>query len=619
MTLPATSSALLHDFVRHHARQNPSAPAGWCGGERITYGELDARANALARRLRQAGVKPGVTVGVSQARGLHALVSLVAALKAGGAYVPLDPAYPAERVDFMVRDIAARVVLADGSSLSALSRLEGTEVICVDDWRALPQDDNQPASGARPDDLCYVIYTSGSTGRPKGSMNCHAGVVNTLRGLVDVLEVDASFRVGWISSLNYDMSVFEIFGTWVAGGCVVVPMPDEVNDPDRLTRMIAEAGVNLWSSAPPLFGLVVKRAQDSGQRLPEALRVVILGGDRFPPRLVSALGEVAPWVAPYNLAGMTEVSYCSTWYRVCPEDAARSSIPWGRALANQRLHVVDDQLRPVPAGTPGELCIVGQGVGLGYWRRPELTAERFVADPFDPAPGARMYRTGDLVRELPGGDIELIGRLDQQIKVRGLRVEPGEIEVAVADHPAVQDCVVILVERREGDPELVAFVTARTGMEPPVGELRDFVRRRLPEHMVPVRFRVLPTLPLLPSGKIDRARLAAQDGAAVEAAPSVAARDELEHLLIELYGQLIGPIGVTDNFFDAGGNSLRATEYVAELRDLLGVRLPIRALFSAPTISEFARVLAAAGVEQKVDIQAVAASARSRRRGEARA
>src|SRR5579884_11362 len=423
-------AVLLHESVFEYARSRPDAPAVVCGAERLSYRDLDQRANAVAHALQERGTRPGRLVGICAHRGIDGLVGLLGILKSGCAYVPLDPDYPRERLDFMVRDSEIDTVVVDAPQTARQLPTVGVIAVCDTPGR-FEQPPEMPVSA---DDLCYVIYTSGSMGRPKGSMNAHGGVVNTLRGLVEVLPVADGFRIALISSLNYDMSVFEVFGTWLLGGCVVVPRPDEVNDPDRLITMLHEQQVQMWNSAPALFDLVLQRALATGRTLPDSLRVVALGGDRFPPGVIGLARAVAPMAQLFNLAGLTETSYCSTWYRVRPEDA-EGAIPWGYPLPGQQLYVLDDRLSPVPDGELGEMCIGGPGVGRGYWRRPELTALRFVADPFGRSADARMFRTGDQVRRRADGCLEFHGRLDDQIKVRGLRIEPGEIERVVERHP----------------------------------------------------------------------------------------------------------------------------------------------------------------------------------------
>jgi acyl-coenzyme A synthetase/AMP-(fatty) acid ligase/acyl carrier protein len=395
------------------------------------------------------------------------------------------------------------------------------------------------------------------------------------------------------------MSVFEVFGTWQLGGCVVVPRPDEVNDPDRLITMLHEQQVQMWNSAPALFDLVLQRALATGRTLPDSLRVVALGGDRFPPDVIGLARAVAPMAQLFNLAGLTETSYCSTWYRVRPEDA-EGAIPWGYPLPGQQLYVLDDRLSPVPDGELGEMCIGGPGVGRGYWRRPELTALRFVADPFGRSADARMFRTGDQVRRRADGCLEFHGRLDDQIKVRGLRIEPGEIERVVERHPAVVRAVAVI---DVSTAELRCYYVAKDDAQVPDEELRDLTRRYLAAHMVPARFIRLAELPLLPSGKIDRAALAASDAedadANVDPSPEgQAPGDPAQQLVLAVYREMVGEAAIGDNFFDAGGNSLQATQFVMRVRDELDLDLPMRSLLEARTLAEFAAALDAAARAQ---------------------
>lgn len=586
---------LLHESVFEHARSRPDAPAVVCGAERLSYRDLDQRANVVANALQERGTRPGRLVGICAHRGIDGLIGLLGILKSGCAYVPLDPDYPRERLDFMVRDSEIDTVVVDVPQTARQLPAVGVVAVCDTPGRL----DQPPEALVSADDLCYVIYTSGSMGRPKGSMNAHGGVINTLRGLVEVLPVADGFRIALISSLNYDMSVFEVFGTWLLGGCVVVPQPDEVNDPDRLITMLHDQQVQMWNSAPALFDLVLQRALATGRALPDSLRVVALGGDRFPPDVIGLARAVAPAAQLFNLAGLTETSYCSTWYRVRPEDA-EGAIPWGYPLPGQQLYVLDDRLSPVPDGELGEMCIGGPGVGRGYWRRPELTALRFVPDPFGRSADARMFRTGDQVRRRADGCLEFHGRLDDQIKVRGLRIEPGEIERVVETHPAVVRAVAVV---DVNTAELRCYYVAKDDARVPDEELRDLTRRYLAAHMVPARFVRLAELPLLPSGKIDRGALAASNvvDAEVEVDASSEGQtsgDPAERLVLAVYREMVGEAAIGDNFFDAGGNSLQATQFVMRVRDELDIDLPMRSLLEARTLAEFAAALDAAARAQ---------------------
>ncbi|HEY3871110.1 MAG TPA: amino acid adenylation domain-containing protein [Actinocrinis sp.] len=598
----AETAPCLHTLIEQRAAQQPDRPAVQFGREVLTYRELSRRANALAYRLRALGVENEQLVGVCLRKSADMIVALLGILKAGAGYVPLDPAYPRQRVALMMADSGVRVVVTDrqaagGGLLTAGEGAAGTPPVLVlmdeDGVRAAVP--NPPEVRTRSRGIAYVIYTSGSTGTPKGSANEHGGVVNTLRGLNTTLGLTEADRMLAVSSLNYDMSVYEIFGTLLAGGCVVVPPEPDITDPERLGALLIDAGITAWSSAPALLELLADHAYERGGLPGSRLRLAVLGGDRLPPALADRLAEMLPEVRLYNLAGMTEVSYCSTYHLVRRPEPIPGSIPWGRALPNQRLYVLGPDGEPTPIGVPGELFIGGAGVRRGYWRRPVLTAERFVPDPFGPDPAGRLYRTGDAARWRTTGELEFLGRLDHQVKLRGFRIELGEIEAALTSHPQVTQCVVLLHESR-GDTRLVAYLTSSSPLPPSVGELRRYLLDRLPEHMVPAAFVLVERFPLLPSGKLDRAALPDPDTdrPRLEGA-YVAPTRPLEQVLAGIWADVLGldieRVGTTDDFFELGGHSLLVTQVVSRIRDLFLIEFPIRGFLSAGTVLALAERL----------------------------
>ncbi|MCQ4045263.1 amino acid adenylation domain-containing protein [Streptantibioticus rubrisoli] len=582
----------LHELIRQQARLTPDAPAARCGETVLTYGQLERRANGLARSLAEHGAGPGRTVGICAQRSVDMVVAVVAVMTAGAAYVPLDPAYPAERLAFMVEDSAVPVILTDRSSAEllderrvALLRLDSTQTAAT-----------APHTSVTPDSLCYVIYTSGSTGLPKGAANTHRGVLNTMRSLVSRLRLDTATRLLQASSLNFDMSAFDILATLLSGGCLVIPEQHEATEPARLLDLAHRADLTVWSSTPALFRGALDEAYATGRGLPPRLRTVALGGDRFPAEVPELLADLAPGCRAFNFAGMTEVSFTTTAHPVTVADARRTSVPWGRPLPGQRMYVLDEYGEPVPPGAPGELYIGGAGVGPGYWNRPELSAERFVADPFADEPDARMYRTGDRVRHLPDGAVEFLGRLDHQVKVRGFRIETGEIEAALTLHPQVRDAVVEAREHESGgDRRLIAHIVLNAPERPlSVEELRGFLATRLPDPMIPSVFLTRPSLPLTPGGKIDRAALAAvvvPNGRPLLDAPYEAPRDELERTIAAEWERILGisGVGAHDEFSALGGHSLLATATMAALSEQLGVPLSARDLFEASTPARLAK------------------------------
>ncbi|MFD5514916.1 amino acid adenylation domain-containing protein [Streptomyces sp. NPDC127066] len=616
----AADTGCLHTLVDAQADARPDAPAVECGDTVLTYRELTERADRLAHRLRARGAGPEQLVGICLPRSADMVVAVLGVLKAGAGYVPLDPGYPHSRLELMVRDSGVALVVTD-REVAATGRLNardgdgtGPGLVLVDDDDANESSDGIGTDGARPGPvhprtLAYVIYTSGSTGVPKGSANEHGGVVNTLTGLNRTLGLGPSDRMLAVSSLNYDMSVYEILGSLLAGACVVVPPDDlEVTDPVRLRRLVIDTRVTAWSSAPALLELLVNHAHSGPGFDGAALRLAVLGGDRPPAALPDRLAELLPQLRLYNLAGMTEVSYCSTYHLVRRPEPVPGTIPWGRPLPNQRLYVLDAHGEPVPVGVRGELHIGGAGVRRGYWRRPQLTAERFTPDPFGRTPAGRLYRTGDAARWRASGELEFLGRLDHQVKLRGLRIEPGEIEAALGTHEDVKRCVVLL--RGEGaDRRLVAYLTTRGPLPPSVGELRRYLLDRVPDHMVPSAFVLMDDLPLQPSGKLDRTAL--PDPAAIRPELSgayTAPTDPLEKVLAGIWAEVLelDRVGVTDDFFDLGGHSLLVTQVVSRIRDLFRVDFPIRGFLAAGTVLALAARLRAEAVEAGTDADRVA-------------
>ncbi|RII13392.1 Linear gramicidin synthase subunit D [Streptomyces sp. YIM 130001] len=610
----ADEAGCLHTLIDATADAGPDAPAVECGDTVLTYRELTERADRLAHRLRSLGAGPEHVVGISLPRSADMVVAVLGVLKSGAGYMPLDPGYPQSRVELMVRDSGVSLIITD-HTVADTGRLHasddadtGPELVLMDDIGADGPRAARPGP-VHPRTLAYVIYTSGSTGVPKGSANEHGGVVNTLTGLNRTLGLGPADRMLAVSSLNYDMSVYEILGSLLAGACVVVPPDDlEVTDPVRLRQLLIDAQVTAWSSAPALLELLVNHAHGGPGLDGAALRLAALGGDRPPSALADRLGELLPDLRLYNLAGMTEVSYCSTYHLVRRPEPVPGTIPWGRPLPNQHLYVLDAHGEPVPVGVRGELFIGGAGVRRGYWRRPGLSAERFIPDPFDPTSSGRLYRTGDAARWRTSGELEFLGRLDHQVKLRGLRIEPGEIEAALTSHEDVKRCAVLL--RGEGaDRRLVAYLTTRGPLPPSVGELRQYLLDRVPDHMVPSAFVLMDEFPLQPSGKLDRTAL--PDPAAIRPELSggyTEPADALEKVLAGIWAEVLelDRVGVSDDFFDLGGHSLLVTQVVSRIRDLFRVDFPIRGFLTAGTVRALAGRLRSAAAEAGSDADHVA-------------
>ncbi len=617
----------LHRWIERQAALTPGATAVVGEGESLTYAELDARANRLARRLRRLGVRVDEPVAICAERSPALVVGLLGILKAGGAYLPLDPSYPSERLAFMIEDgldgLATPVLLAQVDLLSASVAGAGARLIDLDlaagpagDADAAPLDPFEGGAGA--DNLAYVIYTSGSTGRPKGVMCTHRGIVNRLAWIQRACGLTPDDRVLQKTPVSFDVSVWELFWPLVAGARLVLARPGGHRDPAYLARRIEEQGVTTVHFVPSMLSAFLAQADVGRLR---SLRRVVASGEALPAELAERFHEIlggGPGAAElYNLYGPTEAAVEVTAHRTLP-GPARRAVPIGRPIANLGIWLLDAELRPVPLGVPGELYIGGTGLARGYLRRPGLTAERFVPHPLggpgersEPGGslGARLYRTGDLARFTVDGEIEFLGRTDDQVKLRGFRIEPGEIEVALAGLPAVREAAVVARDEGPGEVRLAAFlVPAGPGPRPEVRELRDALRRVLPEHMVPADFAFVDALPLTPSGKLDRGALRALRPAG-ELAPTAPTtepggvgelRTELEDLLAGIWQDLLrrGPIGLDDNLFDAGAHSLLAIQFTSRVYDALGVEIPLRLLFDSPTVRRLGVAIQEILVEQ---------------------
>jgi amino acid adenylation domain-containing protein len=593
--------ACLHRLIEAQAARTPGAVAVACAGHELTYRDLDARAGRLAGHLRRLGVGPESLVGVAAERSLEMVVALLATLKAGGAYVPLDPDYPRERLQFMLADAGVEVLLAQAPLAAALPPHRARVVLldaedswedCGPDGRGLggrAQPTGSAAGAHHPDHPAYAIYTSGSTGRPKGVLVTHRGIVNRLLWMQDAYGLDADDRVLQKTPFGFDVSVWEFFWPLLAGARLVVAPPGAHQDAAWLARILAEEGITTVHFVPSMLRLFLE-GKDLAASC-RTLRRVIASGEALPLDLMEQ--ALALLGAPlHNLYGPTEAAI-DVSFHACARGDRRRAVPIGRPIANVALHVLDRHGEPVPPGVAGELHIGGVALARGYLRRPDLTAERFVPDPWGGA-GGRLYRTGDLARHGADGAIEFLGRLDHQVKVRGVRVELGEIEAALAAHPGVSAAVVTARSEGGGETRLAAYLVAGGEPAPAADELRAFLRRTLPEAMVPAAFVVLLALPLTPSGKVDRRALPAPDFARPERErPWTAPRTPLETRLAGLWQELLGieRIGVDDDFFALGGDSIQGAMFINRLQEELGEIVYVMALFDAPTVAGFAAYL----------------------------
>ncbi|NMX46080.1 amino acid adenylation domain-containing protein [Pseudomonas sp. WS 5407] len=562
----------LHGLFEAQVVRTPQAVAVKAGEHTLSYQQLNERANRLAHHLRDSGVRPDARVGICVERGLDMVVGLFAILKAGGAYVPLDPAYPPERIAYMLHDSALVVVLAQSATRSLLG-----DVAVVDLDHSTWQ--HQPAINPQVPDLiaqhaAYVIYTSGSTGQPKGVINEHAGVVNRLLWMQDAYSLKAHDAVLQKTPFSFDVSVWEFFWPLFTGARLVMARPEGHKDPAYLCEVIAAEQITTLHFVPSMLDVFLAHGDVSQAA---GLVRVMCSGEALPGSLVRRFKQQLPGIGLYNLYGPTEAAVDVTAWN-CARPEVPDNTPIGKPIANTRLYVLDGQLQPVPLGVVGELFIAGVQVARGYLNRPELTAERFLDDPFTPG---RMYRTGDLGRYLPDGTLEYLGRNDDQVKIRGLRIELGEIQARLIEHPAVKDAVVVARDQR-----LVAYYT---GAPTDIESLRAQLLQHLPDFMVPALFMHLDALPLSPNGKLDRKALPAPGMDALQVREYAAPEGDTEILLAQLWAELlkVERVGRHDNFFELGGHSLLAVSLIGRLRQE-GMEADVRGLFEQPTLAGYA-------------------------------
>ncbi|HKR12635.1 MAG TPA: amino acid adenylation domain-containing protein [Pyrinomonadaceae bacterium] len=573
------SDRCIHELFEAQARQTPDAVAVMFENDRITYRELNEQANRVAHYLREAGVENGELVGLFTSRSLQMVAALFGILKAGAAYVPLDERFPAERLDFMLKDSGVRVLMTDADwEKIAECRAENPDRIFTNQQRA------------------YVIYTSGSTGQPKGVEVSHRAVVNLLNSIASRPSFSAGDTMLSVTTLSFDIAVAEIVLPLIVGGRVVIASREVAGDGVELARLLTSSGATVMQATPATWRLLL----DAGWQGDPALRVISTGEALDRPLADQLLTRCAEL---WNLYGPTETTIFSGAIQVT---ASAGPAPIGPPVANTRFYVVDQSMNPVPIGIYGELYIGGAGLAHGYLNRPELTAEKFVPDPFGGGePGARLYRTGDLVRYYEDGRLEFGGRLDHQVKVRGFRIELGEVEAALSQHESVRAVVVVAREVREGDQRLVAYVAGKQKQLPAASEWRSFLIQRLPEYMIPSLFVSLDKLPLLPNGKVNRRALPVPDASRPELRREfVAPENPTQARLLELYMNVLAlnKVGIHDDFFELGGDSILATRFVSRVRRAFEIELPLRELFWRPTVFELAAVIEKLVIEQLEDL-----------------
>jgi amino acid adenylation domain-containing protein len=575
----------VHQLFEAQVRQTPNATAVIFESEHLTYRELNERANQLAKHLVKLGVGPDVLVGMYVDRSLEMVVGLMGILKAGGAYVPLDPAYPHERLSFMLKDAEVAALLTQDRLMTSLPETSAT-VVCLDvDWHEIAKESAEnSASNAKPENLAYMIYTSGSTGKPKGVQIPHRAVVNFLTSMSQRPGLRGGDRLLAVTTLSFDIAGLEIYLPLTLGASLEIVSRNVCSDGNQLLSKLASSGATVMQATPATWRMLLEAGWEGSSRLK-----ILCGGEAVSRKLADQLLEKAGSL--WNMYGPTETTIWSTTSEVGPGPGA---VPIGRPIANTHVFILDKFLQPVPIGVAGELYIGGDGLARGYLKRLELTAEKFIVNPFSREPEARLYKTGDLARYLPNGDIEFLGRIDHQVKIRGFRIELGEIEAVLRQHHAVNESVVVAREDVLGDKRLVAYLVPTQEPAPTVSQLRNFLKEKLPEYMVPAAFVVLKTMPLTPNGKVNRRALPAPEQPNLVPKENFAVpRDILESRLVKIWESVLGvrPIGVKHNFFELGGHSLVAVRLMHRVEQAFGRNLPIATLLQAPTIEQLASIL----------------------------
>ncbi|MHC5897537.1 non-ribosomal peptide synthetase, partial [Nostoc sp.] len=589
----------IHQLFEAQVEQTPDAVAVIFEDEKITYWDLNCRANAVAHYLRSLGVKPDILVGLYFERSLSMAIAILGILKAGGAYVPFDPNYPQEHQAFMFQDSQVSVLLSQEHLVEKLPEHQA-QVVCLDrDWEKIARESQEnPPSSVTPFNLAYVIYTSGSTGKPKGVAIAHRSVCDHLYWRQTTFGLTPTDKVLQTISISFDPSVWQIFWPLSFGAQLVMARPDGHLDPAYVVQIIVQQQITVITLVPSLLRVFL---EEKGVEECNCLKHVTCGGEALPQELIDRfydllnVGNIL-----HNLYGPTEATIDATYW-TCQRGNHSSIAPIGRPIANTQIYILDADLQPLPIGEPGELYIGGIGLAQGYHNRGELTAEKFIANPWSQEPGDRLYKTGDLARYLKDGNIEILGRIDRQVKIRGFRVELGEIETILSQNPAVKENVVIAHEDVPGNKRLIAYVVGDREQVISISELRRFLEGKLPEYMVPSAFVLLETIPLTPNGKVDRRALPITESIRPEIAVDyVMPRNETEQAIATVWQKALNleKTGIYDNFFELGGHSLLMVQVHRELQEIFGEELSIVELFKFPTIDSLAQHLTQKPTEQ---------------------
>ncbi|MEW6738226.1 MAG: amino acid adenylation domain-containing protein, partial [Acidobacteriota bacterium] len=550
----------------------------------LSYRELNNRANQLAHYLQAMGVGPETLVGICVERSIELIIGLLGILKAGGAYLPIDPQLPTERLGFMLHDAGLSILLTESGLIDTLP-MTRTHLIYLDDnWKDIAcQCVDNPVNTVLPDQLAYLIYTSGSTGKPKGVQVTHQSVSNLLHSMQAVFELCRDDVLLAVTTLSFDIAGLELYLPIIVGAQVVIANTREITDGKALIERITQANVSVMQATPATWRLLLTAGWQGNKRLK-----ILCGGEALSNQLAKQLLEKSCSV--WNLYGPTETTIWSCIYHI-NSDELPATVLIGRAIGNTTIYILDGYYQPTPVGVPGEVYIGGVGVARGYYDRFELTAEKFIPNPFSAEGGARLYKTGDLARYLIDGNIEFLGRIDQQVKIRGFRIELGEIEAVLAQYPYICENAILVQEDSSGEKRLIAYLVTENEEALTISDLRNFLKQRLPDYMIPSTFVALAALPLTPNGKLDRrALLELAEGRVESGKEFVAPRTAVEEILAGIWSSLfdIEQISITDNFFDLGGHSLLATQLISRLRKRFEIELPLRMVFAGPTIAAMA-------------------------------
>jgi amino acid adenylation domain-containing protein len=583
----------VHEWFELQAKKSPEAIAVRMGDRELSYFELNRKANKLAHYLQRFGIGPETAVAICFDRSIEMIIGQLGILKAGGAFVPMDPAYPVERLAFILEDTKAPILLVQRDIAEKLQSTTAHTILLDDNLAMVEQESDQnPISNVSPNNLAYMIYTSGSTGKPKGTLLRHQGLCNFINFHIRGLEIKPGSRVLQFASFSFDASLAEIFTALLSGSTLQLVKRETLLSIQALHNLLQEQGITLAIIPPSILKILPTEGLDK-------LQILISAGEGCPNEVARRWSIGRKF---YNGYGPTEASIGPAYYLVDGLNDEMATIPIGRPIDNIQIYVLDSYLNPVPIGVSGQLFISGVGLARGYYDRSDLTAEKFIPNPFSEEPGARMYKTGDLARFLADGNIEFLGRIDHQVKIRSFRIEVGEIEKTLIQHPHIVEAVVLAREDKSGDKRLVAYIvpgkTIDSSLE--VRELRSYLSDKLPDYMIPAAFVKLDAIPLTPNGKVDRKALPEPDEAGiVREKEFVAPRDEMETKLAQIWEEVLNhhPIGVKDNFFELGGHSLLAIHLLGKIQNDFEQEIPLVALFKEPTIEHLANMLR--GVEQQ--------------------